>query len=137
MLSKRCIYGIQAVLYLASQKQDGYVSIRQISDSLGLSYPFLTKVLQQLTGRGLLRSFRGPNGGVALAKQPEDVTLGEIIEIIDGRALFDGCILGLAQCNDEAPCALHEHWRPLRGEIETTFTDISFQDLTTPLFKTK
>jgi Rrf2 family iron-sulfur cluster assembly transcriptional regulator len=137
MLSKGCIYGIQAALYLASQKPEGYVSIRQISDSLGLSYPFLTKVLQQLTRRGLMRSLRGPRGGVALAKPLVETTLVEIVEAIDGRALFDGCILGLPECRVETPCALHDRWKPLRDEILTTFSETSVLDLITPVLTDK
>ena len=129
MLSKSCIYGIQATLYLALQEPTGYVSIRQISDNLGLSYPFLTKVLQHLTRRGLMQSLRGPRGGVALAKPPEEVLLGEIVEAIDGRTRFDGCILGLPECRVDRPCALHERWEPLRNEILTTFSETTVLDL--------
>lgn len=137
MLSKSCIYALQAALYLASQKPEGYVSIRQISDSLGLSYPFLTKILQQLTRRGLMRSLRGPRGGVALAQPPAETTLVEIVEAIDGRALFDGCILGLPECRLDAPCALHEPWQPIRGGILTTFSETSLQDLVVPVLTDK
>ncbi len=130
MLSKSCTYGLQAALYLAAHPHDGYVPIRQISDDLGLSHPFLTKVLQQLTRKGLLRSVRGMRGGVALAQAPEAVTLDAIVEAIDGRALFEGCILGLPECTADNPCALHAHWET----VVNTFSATSLKDLaaTTP-----
>jgi Rrf2 family iron-sulfur cluster assembly transcriptional regulator len=129
MLSKSCIYGLQAVLYLASQKQDGYVSIREISDSLGFSYAFLTKVLQELTRRGLLQSLRGPHGGVVLARPAEEITLAEIVEAIDGPRLFEACILGLPTCGSDQPCLLHERWAPLRGEIEALFGETTIREM--------
>ncbi len=125
MLSKSCTYGLQAALYLAAHPHDGYVPIRQISDDLGLSHTFLTKVLQQLTRKGLLRSLRGMRGGVALALAPEAVTLGAIVEAIDGQGLFEGCILGLPECRADNPCALHEHWQT----VIATFSETSLPDL--------
>ena len=65
LLSKSTEYGIRATLYLTSLKQDGYVSIRAISDELDISFHFLTKIFQKLTQAGLLQSFRGPRGADA------------------------------------------------------------------------
>ncbi len=129
MLSRSCIYGLQAVLYLAAQERNRYVPIRQISDDLGLSHPFLTKVLQQLTRKGLMRSLKGPRGGVALAQPPEAVTLNAVIEAIDGPARFEGCILGIRGCGPGNPCALHKRWSPVQSEIQAIFTETSLLDL--------
>ena len=129
MLSRSCKYGLQAALYLAAQERDGYVPIRQISDDLGLSHPFLTKVLQQLTRQGLMRSWRGPHGGVKLAQPTETLTLGAIVEAIDGLARFEGCVLGRTGCGTDNPCLLHQQWQPARHEILTTFLQTSLLDL--------
>ena len=64
LLSRSAEYGLRAALYLASLEPSGFVSIRDISDHLGLSFHFLTKIFQKLTRAGLLHSYRGPNGGV-------------------------------------------------------------------------
>ena len=133
MLSRSCIYGLQAVLYLAAQERNRYVPIRQISDDLGLSHPFLTKVLQQLTRKGLMRSLKGPRGGVALARPPEAVTLHAVIEAIDGPARFEGCILGMRGCGPDNPCALHARWQPIQDEIQAIFSETSLLDLARPL----
>ena len=133
MLSRSCTYGLQAVLYLAAQEQSGYVPIRQISDDLGLSHPFLTKVLQQLTRKGLMRSLKGPRGGVALAKPAEAMTLSTIVEAIDGPARFEGCILGVPGCGAANPCALHARWQPVQSEVLALFSATSLLDLTTPV----
>lgn len=133
MLSRSCTYGLQAVLYLAAQERNRYVPIRQISDDLGLSHPFLTKVLQQLTRKGLVQSLKGPRGGVALARPPEAVTLNAIIEAIDGPARFEGCILGMHGCGPDNPCAFHARWQPVQGQIQAIFSETSLLDLATPV----
>lgn len=129
MLSKSCIYGLRAVLYLASQAQDGYVSIREISGRLGFSYAFLTKVLQGLTRAGLLCSQRGPNGGVALARPAGEITLAEIVALIDGPQLFEACVLGLPRCGSDQPCLLHQRWAPVRADIESLFGDTTVREM--------
>ena len=136
MLSKSCTYGLQAVLFLAGRGEEGYVPIRTISDQLGLSHPFLAKVLQALTREDLLRSQRGANGGVTLARPANDITLAEVVTVLDGARLFETCILGFTVCSGEKPCLLHQRWGPIREQIQTLFTETSVRDMVqdTPLF---
>src|SRR5690625_7578709 len=86
---------MRATLHLATLKSDGYVSIRAISEELDISFHFLTKIFQKLTQAGILASFRGPNGGVALARPATRITLLDIVIAIDGPELFTECVLGL------------------------------------------
>ncbi|MBF0288838.1 MAG: Rrf2 family transcriptional regulator [SAR324 cluster bacterium] len=108
MFSKRCSYAIRAVVYLASLKHHDYVSIQEISTKLSISFHFLTKVLQMLTNQHIINSYRGPKGGVALARSAETISLFEIVNAIDGDKTFSECILGLAMCGDDHPCPLHD-----------------------------
>lgn len=123
LLSKSCEYGIRATLYVSSSGQDGYLSIREISDKLDLSFHFLTKILQKLTHAGLLHSFRGPNGGVALAKPANKITLADIVIAIDGPELFTECILGLPECGEQKPCPMHEQWKVERDRLQKIMTE--------------
>lgn len=122
LLSKSCEYGLRATLYLATLKRGGYVSIREISDELDISFHFLTKIFQKLTQDGILVSFRGPNGGVMLARAPDQVTLLDIVLAIDGPELFSACVLGLPGCGDQKPCPLHNRWAVERERLEAMFT---------------
>ncbi|RMH72789.1 MAG: Rrf2 family transcriptional regulator [Gemmatimonadetes bacterium] len=131
MLSKSCIYGIRAVLYLALQEEEGYVSIRKISKDLDISFHFLTKILQQLTQNEILTSFRGPNGGVALAKPADQLDLVQIIEAIDGLGIFQECILGLPGCGSLEPCPLHDQWGKAREELYSAFKTLTIAQLAT------
>jgi len=117
LLSKSCVYGIRASLYLASNQNGEYISIRSVSEKLDISFHFLTKILQQLTAAGLMESLKGPNGGVRLTKPGEEIALADIVIAIDGIELFTECALGLPGCGVEKPCPLHEKWADTRDAI--------------------
>lgn len=117
LLSKSCVYGLRASLFLAANQNREYVSIREMSEKLNISFHFLTKILQQLTAAGLMESYKGPNGGIRLTKAGSDVNLYEIVAAIDGVELFTECALGLPGCGTEKPCPLHEKWAETRDGI--------------------
>lgn len=129
LLSKSCVYGLRAALYLANQEKGKFVPIRQMSDKLEISFHFLTKILQQLTAEGLLESFKGPNGGVRLVRTGNEVHLMDIVIAIDGPQLFTECALGLPGCGVKAPCPIHDKWAETRDSIrmmleESTLTEL-------------
>jgi Rrf2 family protein len=150
ILSKGCIYGIQAAIYVAShsswntsstmaggqvagtpagtvsgsfetheQSHRNFVPISLIAEKLGLSFHFLTKVLRQFTLAGIMESYRGPNGGVCLAKRPEDISLYEMIRAVDGIDLFTKCMLGPAVCQKNDGCPVHDSWVEIRERLTT------------------
>ncbi|MEO0556692.1 MAG: Rrf2 family transcriptional regulator [Bacteroidota bacterium] len=129
ILSKACEYGVRAMLYLASAPRDTYVASRAVSEDLGLPYSFFAKVVQTLAHSGLLSSQRGPSGGVALAKDPSEVTLAEVVTAIDGETLFTECVLGLPGCGQEKPCPLHAQWTFTRTHISAFFQTATIASL--------
>lgn len=129
MLSKSCEYGLRATLYLSTLESNGYVSIGTISDDLDISFPFLTKIFQKLNDADLLTSQRGPKGGVALTKPPDEIALYDIVVAIDGDELFEECVLGLPGCGDAEPCPLHNQWTDKRNQIEDMFRNATLADL--------
>lgn len=117
LLSKSCEYAIQAILYLAKHHDRNYVSIKEIARDQNVSFYFLTKILQILTNSGLLISYKGPKGGVSLARPADEITLLQVIKAIDGLDFKDKCIIGLPKCDDKNPCPLHNDWSALRDKI--------------------
>jgi len=131
MFSASCQYAIRAMTLLAQRPGDAdeYHSIRKIADELDISFAFLTKILQQLTKAGLLASYRGPRGGVALTRPPRDIRLVEIIEGVEGSDWLRTCALGLPTCSDRHPCPLHTRWARERKRLRDLFTRTTLQDL--------
>ncbi len=117
MLSKACSYGLRAVISLAMNSGAPYQPIRELSETLGISFHFLTKILQQLTEAEILVSQKGPKGGVALVSDPSRLTVYDIVMAIDGPGVFTACILGLPGCGSRVPCPLHDQWAEERRRI--------------------
>ncbi|MGM0588137.1 MAG: RrF2 family transcriptional regulator [Bacteroidota bacterium] len=129
LLSKSCEYGLRAVVFMAARKDDEYISIRDISDKLDISFHFLTKILQQLTSANMLESFRGPKGGVRLRMDASDISIKDIVEAIDGSELWTGCVLGLPGCGEKRPCPLHDEWVNSRTQIKEMLKSMDLREL--------
>lgn len=123
VLSKSAMYGLRAALYVASLDTSDYVPVKKIAEDLGISFHFLAKILQSLTQEGVLRSFRGPNGGVALAREAEQIRVSEIVDALEGPKQYDQCVIGLPGCGQQRPCPLHEKWAETQRRIRSIFED--------------
>lgn len=129
ILTKSCIYALRSSVYLAKQDADCYVTIKELSDELGISFYFLTKVLQQLTKQEILKSYQGPNGGVKLAKDACEITFLDIVQSVDGSHVISECALGLPGCGELDPCPLHEHWSRLKTGLKEMMGNVTIADL--------
>ncbi len=129
LLSKRCLYGIRASLFMASMPETRYVPAKEMSAQLGISEHYLPKVLQDLTRAGITRSSRGPHGGIALSRSPEEITLAEIVRAIDGSPHLPECPLHVSGCSADDPCAFCQKWAGAQSDFaslleETTVADV-------------
>lgn len=108
---------IRAVLYLALQPPGQLSPIHTIAKGTGLSQPYLAKILRRLIQARVVRAFRGPGGGVELGRAPEEISLWQVKEAMEGPLRQERCVLGPHACSPLTPCALHERWSPLRAEV--------------------
>lgn len=121
---------MRALLYIAGKKDvQEYVSIREMSEHLDISFHFLTKILQNLTQAEMLVSYRGPNGGVAFKTPPEKILLSEVVRTLEGDDFFDKCLLGLPGCGEKVPCPMHQFWKEIRGALQHEFETTSLAEM--------
>lgn len=129
ILSKTCDYALRAAFFIASQRDRKFVPIREMSEQLNISFHFLTKILQVLNQKKITISFKGPNGGIALARSAELIYLNEIVEAVDGKKIYQECLLGLNNCGDQNPCPLHNEWAGIRRQLQAVFDQTSLLDI--------
>jgi len=134
MLSNTCKYAIRAVIYLAVHAdKTEKIGIKRIAEDLEIPMPFLGKILQNLAKNKILSSTKGPHGGFGIGKALNEVSLHDIVEIIDGTDAFEFCVIGLRTCNElneqAVHCSLHEAYLPIRENLRNIFRNTSIQSL--------
>jgi len=130
MLSHTCKYAIRALIYLelfASSEEK--IGIKRIAGELDIPSPFLGKILQTLVKYKLLGSTKGPHGGFYLDRPAMDIPVMEIIEIIDGKDVFNYCVIRTEACDPNRPCSMHQKLAPAREEIRRIFSTETITDL--------
>lgn len=132
MFSKGCEYGIRALTVIAEIGSEGKkVGIKEICKLANTPESFTAKVLQNLVKRDIINSQKGANGGFYFSRDLNKITLYDIVEAIDGKAIFNRCGLGLPACDAKNPCPLHTQFEIVRDELNTMCRDNTLQDLVT------
>jgi Rrf2 family protein len=134
-LSKRGEYGLRAMLNLATlAPQSGVVQIREIAQREQIPVKFLEQILLTLRNAGLVHSKMGAGGGYYLARPAGDITLGQIIRVLDGPLAPIRCVSQMAYepcaCPDEKTCGLRLTMLDVRNAISgildhTTLADVA------------
>lgn len=126
-LSKKSEYGLRALIELTEEYGKAPLRRHQIADRQHIPIVFLEQILLALKHAGLLASTRGASGGYALIKAPAEVTLGQVIRILDGPLAPIGCVSKTAykKCDDcpyatTAYCPLQD----VMGEVRRAIADI-------------
>lgn len=130
MFSRSCQYALQAVLYICLHGEVGKaIKVQDISNSQNIPVHFLGKVLQILVKHHILNSIKGPNGGFLMNGNQDELTMLEIVRIIDGLDIFDQCGIGLKACSDESPCPIHHEYKVVKQKIRTLLNRKTIADL--------
>lgn len=131
MFSKACEYAIRAALYVAEQSKGGNrVGLKEIARATGSPEAYTAKILQQLVRKGILHSLKGPAGGFEIeAADLKRINLMQIVEAIDGDNVYNGCGLGLKECNAAKPCPVHDHFVSIRNDLKKMLSETNLAEL--------
>jgi Rrf2 family iron-sulfur cluster assembly transcriptional regulator len=131
MFSKACEYGIKAIIYIATQslKQER-VKIGDIVENVGSPEAFTAKILGALTKHNIVKSYTGPYGGFEIERDSmKSINVADIVFAIDGESIYNGCGLGLSECNSAKPCPMHDKFVKVRSELKKMLQTTSIFDL--------
>lgn len=130
-LSQKCQYAVRAMLELAKQYGQGPVAISQIAATQAIPQRFLENILNELKPTGLIESRRGIQGGYLLAKDPANITVGEVIRLVEGPLDPVRCIgdRNTPCCPLKESCALINLWNRAKAAVEDVYNGTSFRDL--------
>lgn len=127
IVSAKTEYACIAVLELATRHDSGEpVRIREIADTHGIPSRFLVQILLQLKSAGLVNSTRGAAGGYQLARDPSEISLGDVMSVVDSQS---GSIRSFAEHPSATAKVLLNRWQDVARQEREMLAEISFADL--------
>lgn len=109
-LSNTTEYALRILIHISKDSKQLFQT-KELATELQISYKYLSKVITLLVKGNLIYSKKGKNGGIALAKNPNEIKLKDILILTNDIEQEDKCILGLGKCNGSKKCALHDSWK--------------------------
>jgi len=131
-ISTKGRYGVSAMYDLALHYGKGPISLKSVAERQGISEHYLEQLMGILRKAGYVKSLRGAHGGYALTKDPSQISVGDIIEIMEGPIAPVDCLLseeGEGYCQKAQNCVTRGVWAKVRDSINNVLNSISLADL--------
>lgn len=132
-LSTKGRYGVKALFELAMQQGLGPVALKTIAERQGLSEHYLEQLAAPLRKAGLITSIRGAQGGYTLGRPPEQITVGDIIRVLEGPIAVAECAsedgMDGHHCGNAYHCSARGVWEKVRDSIVAVVDSITLEDL--------
>lgn len=124
-------YAILGMLHLSRVPVGKSLLLASISEKEDIPESFLRKIFGTLAKSGLLRSHRGPQGGFSLLRPPEQISLRQIVEAVEGPIAFTECILGPNICSRQGRCPIEVHCQDIHRRMVEIMDQTSMADIAT------
>jgi len=125
-ITRQADYALRAIIFLSKLSADEKASTSVIAEEKKIPPSFLAKIISQLSIAGIIHTSRGARGGVSLARPPEDISVLDIIEAIDGPILLNECTVNPDNCPFGRDCELHEIWKSTREDLVEKLGAVTF-----------
>lgn len=116
-ITRQSDYAVRAVVYLAERGSAGPVATAEISRQQHIPLTFLAKIMPQLSAAGIVHTLRGAHGGITLGRPPENISLLDIVETIDGPVRLNECVSDPNLCPLGDRCAVHDVWCRAQADL--------------------
>ncbi|MBA5850569.1 Rrf2 family transcriptional regulator [Clostridium sp. cel8] len=130
-LSTKGRYGVKAMVDLAVHYGSEPCSIKSISQRQGISEYYLEQLFSSLRKANLIKSIRGAQGGYILSRHPNDITVGDIMKVLEGPIEISECIddINGNSCNNADYCATRLLWSKIRDSIDSVMDSTTLQNI--------
>lgn len=109
-LSAKCRYAIRILIDLARYYDQGPEYVSSISQRQNVSVKYIEQLIIPLKRAGFIKSVRGKNGGHMLMKKPSEITLGQVVKVLDYQNKPENCYCNEEKCLNESTCGLRNSW---------------------------
>ncbi len=124
-LTRESKFALLGLAYLARRPSGKLTPLAEVATAQDLPVSFLSKIFQKLGRAGLLISERGRKSGYALARPGAEIRIRDVLEAVEGRDIFQRCLLWNGSCGDTNPCPLHFRLKELRPSLESIFSEVT------------
>jgi Rrf2 family protein len=124
-ITRETDYAIRSVYYLAREK-GRVVMTDEISREMQIPRSFLAKIVRKLSGAGLVQCFVGVKGGCSLTREPEMISMLDVILAIEGPMVMNSCTIKNGECSLAGSCAVHPVWVEIRRDVERLLQQKNF-----------
>ncbi len=121
-------YAARALVFMARANKPT-VSVAQMREQVGVTGPFLRKIMQKLHRAGLVHAVKGKGGGFALALGPEKITLRRLIDVLQGPIKLNDCVFGQKLCQHHAACVLRHRIAGMESRLLAEIDGVTVGDL--------
>jgi Rrf2 family protein len=128
-ISTKGRYGTRALLELALRDTNEPMLLRNIAKKQDISLAYLEHVISPLIAGGILRSTKGPKGGISLNKKPSEIKLGEVIRLLEGSVAPADCVDNPDICDRADSCVTREVWCELKDVMDNVLNKTTIQDM--------
>ena len=128
-MTKEADYAVRIVYCITKNNQR--IDAKNIAEQTSVSLRFSLKILRKLAVSGIVKSYKGKNGGYELAKKPQDISLGDVIRIVDGPYILSRCLHSDTVCDMEVSenCGFRKIYSDISKEITEKLDDVTFQSI--------
>jgi Rrf2 family transcriptional regulator, cysteine metabolism repressor len=127
--TKRADYGLMAVHYIASRGDEGAVSAKRIAEEFHIPPERLAKILQRLAKMQLIESHNGPKGGYVLTREPEQITVGQVLRALEGPVRIVSCMVENDDCPQFSRCNLRRPVQKIQASISYFLDSVTLAEL--------
>jgi Rrf2 family protein len=124
-LTRKADYGIRALYHIACQPPEKYCSVEEIGRTEGIPEGFLAKVVGELVRGGLLHSRRGMDGGLRLARPASEITVFDVIQVLEGPMEMNECLGPDPICRWLDICPMRRIWINLQDLVEERLRSVT------------
>lgn len=130
MISRTGKHALQILGHLVKHEGE-WISGQDIAIETSIPANYLGKILNNLAKHEFVESRKGWGGGFTIRSEAMGRPISEVLEVVEGPTAAESkeCVYGLGQCNDEQPCPLHQHFKPIRSAFENMLNDVTVRDI--------
>jgi Rrf2 family protein len=129
LVSTKGRYGLRVLIDIALHQGSGVVALRDIAKRQAISQKYLWQIINPLKAAGLLRAARGASGGYALSRDPAEISVRDLVAVLEGDVSVVGCVTAPETCERSVGCTAREAWQEIETKLNAAMRSITLKAL--------